>query len=183
MGAFRSSEEHYLWVSGVCFMTDEYTYGYFLGSGSFSQCILVPQRGVLSCISSNMSLRFRVTRGLRTSAATLPKDPPSTGRPALRSLPDECPRTLPIGLELRLHQSRCLRCAPIVRRVATKTDSLTQPAPYEVKQGYPGCTKKRRKAHGIEGILVPCRYIVGLRGVAQDSRPGVGSFGVPAGWR
>jgi len=73
-----SSEEHYLRVSGVYFVAGEPTYRYFSGSGSFSQCILIPQRGVLSCIGPSMSLRFRIIRGPRTLAVILPTDPPST---------------------------------------------------------------------------------------------------------
>ena len=73
-----SSEEHYLQVNSACFVAGELTYRYFSGSGSFSQCILIPQRGVLSCIGPSISLRFRITRGPRTLAAILPTDPPST---------------------------------------------------------------------------------------------------------
>ena len=58
-------------------MTNEPTYRYFSGSGSFSQCILIPQRGVLSCAGPKISLMFRITRGPRTSTTILPTDPPS----------------------------------------------------------------------------------------------------------
>lgn len=117
-------------VNDVHYLVRDSTHRYVSGSGSFSQCILIPQRGALSCVGPNVNFNLYIKRDPRTSASILPTLPASmeqlgySHRKPLRSgrkSPNPCRRAQAATASIP-RNTRRLRRTSVAQQLAARLD-------------------------------------------------------------